>query len=184
MQLAKLSKNFDEKLTTMSKSFDQKLASIAKDFDEKLTKMWQAQKKYVDTTLGRLGSRWGKDTERAFREGLKTVLEKEFGAKITPWRYPKKIPHIDPLRESYEIDVVISDEKIILLEIKTSVYEEQVEVFVKNVMAYEYIEKKKVHRKLLVTPLAVEEAKELADKYGVELISPPLSYYYTEDLQT
>ncbi|MEM1952962.1 MAG: DUF3782 domain-containing protein [Candidatus Caldarchaeum sp.] len=36
-------------------------------------------------TLGAIGTRWGILSESAFREGLKGVVEKHFGGKISRW---------------------------------------------------------------------------------------------------
>ena len=176
-RLAEQSRIFDEKLAKQSKDFDEKLKKLSLEFDEKLNKQTAALIKIFDDRIRGLGGRWGEDAEYAFRKGLKEVVEENFNGKVSKWHYSGKVESISPKSKEYEVDVLITDNKTILLEIKGSVYEAQVERFEENASAYEEVEKKKVDRKIIITPFASARAIELAEKYKIEILSPPVNYY-------
>ena len=177
IQLAKLAKSFDKKLENMSQKFDRKLKKMTKEFDKKLNETTQILTTSFEDRINGLGGRWGKDNEYALRIGMKSILEEEFNARVRHWHYNKKILAIHPRREEYELDLVITDGKLILIEIKGSVFAEQVEAFADNIAAYEYTHKRKATRRLIITPYADSEAKKLAEKLNIEIMSPPLKYY-------
>ena len=163
---------FERKLQMQTKALDDSVIA----FDKKL----QVQGKAFDDRLMGLGGRWGKDTELALREGMKTILEKDFNAKVKHWYHKGKIVQVHPRKEEYELDLIISDGKLILIEVKGSTYPAQVERFEDNVKAYEFINKAEATRKLVITPYVDPEAKKLAEKLDIEITSPPLEYYDTK----
>jgi len=177
-KLEAMSRRFDEKLEAMSKEFDRKLEEQTKAFDAKLEINVKALTKSFEDRFMALGGRWGRDAEFAFREGLKDILSKDFGGKVEHWHYKGKILQVHPKREEYELDLIVSNGKITLIEVKGSVSTSDVEKFDENVSAYEIIENKKADRKVIITPLAFKEVRDLAKKFGIEIISPPIEYYY------
>ena len=207
IQLAKLAKEFNERLTEQSKEFDRKIAEQSKEFDRKLEAMAKRLTKEFNEKLAEqsrefdrklekqsrilmrafedrilaLGGRWGIQNEIALREGMRAILSEEFGAKVRHWHYRKKIPAIHPRRGEYELDIIITDGKVIVIEIKSSVYREQVEAFMDNVRAYEYVKKRKVDRKMIISAYIDPGARKIAKREGIEIKTPPLEYYERTD---
>jgi hypothetical protein len=141
-------------------------------FREEFTESLKQFERSFNIRLSIVGNRWGINAEMAFKEGMKTIVEKEFGWKVTKWRYEGILSDIHPKRDKYEIDVVISDSEVILVEIKGSASEADVLKFYDNVRAYERVNGVKAKRKVLIVALAYPDARLEAQKYGIELISP------------
>ena len=174
MKKRKKKSNRSSKSNLVTKTYlDLQLAKQAKEFDKKLEKLSQD---FTNKIIG-LGGRWGKDAEETFRIAIKEKIEKEFGGKVEKWRYKGKIPEIDLESEEYEVDVVVSNGKVNLMEIKMSVYKAQVMNFERNARAYEIIEGKKADRKIMVTPFADIESIKLAGRFNIELLFPSYTWY-------
>jgi hypothetical protein len=141
-------------------------------FREEFTESLKQFERSFNIRLSIVGNRWGINAEMAFKEGMKTIVEKEFGWKVTKWRYEGILSDIHPKRDKYEIDVVISDSEVILVEIKGSASEADVLKFYDNVRAYERVNGVKAKRKVMIVALAYPDARLEAQKYGIELISP------------
>ena len=141
-------------------------------FREEFTESLKQFERSFNIRLSIVGNRWGINAEMAFKEGMKTIVEKEFGWKVTKWRYEGILSDIHPKRDKYEIDVVISDSEVILVEIKGSASEADVIKFYDNVRAYERVNGVKAKRKVMIVALAYPDARLEAQKYGIELISP------------
>ncbi len=180
-KLAEQSKEFDRKLTELGKEFDRKLTEQSREFDRKLEKQSRILMRAFEDRILALGGRWGIQNEIALREGMRAILSEEFNAKVKHWHYRKKIPAIHPRRGEYELDIIISDGKVIVIEIKSSVYREQVEAFMDNVRAYEYVKKRKVDRKMIISAYIDPGARKLAKREGIEIKTPPLEYYERTD---
>ena len=188
-KLAKQSQEFREILQQQSREFDEKLAKQSREFDEKLLKLEERMMnsfdeklekwaKYFDSRLLELddkwekrmqafGSRWGVQAEKSFANGLKQILKDIYPGKVEKWQYHGKIKEINPRREYYEIDVVLSDDKLILVEIKSSVREESIYNMLENVDAYEFITKQKADKKVLICNFIDKDAERLARKFDI-----------------
>ncbi len=141
-------------------------------FREEFTEILKEFERSFNIRLSIVGNRWGINAEMPFKEGMKTIVEKEFGWRVTKWQYEGVLADIHPKRDKYEIDVVISDSEIILVEIKGSASEADVLKFYDNVGAYEYVNNVKAKRKVMSVALAYPDTRVEAKKYGIELISP------------
>jgi hypothetical protein len=199
--LIKLSKQFDDKLLELRREIAEENKAMRAEFWEEMRKLreemarenqamraefWREMNKFreefteslkqfersFNIRLSIVGNRWGINAEMAFKEGMKTIVEKEFGWKVTKWRYEGILSDIHPKRDKYEIDVVISDSEVILVEIKGSASEADVIKFYDNVRAYERVNGVKAKRKVMIVALAYPDARLEAQKYGIELISP------------
>ena len=114
-----------------------------------------------------LGARWGLMSEEAFREGMRAVLEKEFGVKVEKWVTKDEEGLVfDRLAI---VDVVIRDEKVTLIEVRSHIGLSDVSAFVRKAKLYEMKTGKKAHRLLIVTPFIDPRALEVAKELGIEV---------------
>ncbi len=174
-------KEFDRKLAEQGKEFDRKLAEMDKRIDRRFDRTTKVLIRALEDRIRALEGRWGKKNELAVRKGMLAILSEEFNAKVKHWHYRRRITAIHPRRKEYELDIIISDGKIIVIEIKGSIYREQVEAFIDNVRAYEYVKKCKVDRKIMIAPYYIDiYAEETAKENGIELMTPPVEYYERE----
>jgi len=122
----------------------------------------------VETQIGGLGARWGIQTEEAFRNAMKTILE-EVGFRAKRYLTYDTEGEVFGRPDQVELDVVIQDGKVIVLEIKSSLDREHVHLFSRKVAFYARKTGQQVARQVIVTPYTERGARELAEVLGVEI---------------
>jgi hypothetical protein len=119
----------------------------------------------VETQLGGLGARWGIQTEEAFRNAMKTILE-EVGFTAKRYLAYDTEGEVFGRPDQVELDVVIQDGKVIVLEIKSSLDRGQVHLFTRKVAFYARKTGQLVTRQVIVTPYPERGSRELAEVLG------------------
>jgi len=119
--------------------------------------------------ISALGARWGLESEEAFREGLRGILEKELGLKVERWTAFDETGSVFGHPSQVEVDVAVSDGKVMLIEVSSHVKQADVAALVKKAELYERITGRRPDRLIVVTPFAEERAMEAALKLGVEI---------------
>ena len=123
----------------------------------------------VNRHISAIGARWGIMAEDAFREGLRGILEKEFGVKVERWVTRDDDGIVYGFSSVIEIDIAIKDGKTMLIEISSSVDKSKVAAFLRKAQLYEKKTGIKPERLIMVTPYADEDAIEAAREVGVEV---------------
>jgi len=123
----------------------------------------------VERHVSALGARWGLMAEDAFRESLRGLLEKEFGFRIERWRAYDETGIVFGYPSEVEIDVTISDEKLILIEVSSHVRASDVLQFRRKAELYERKTGRRPDRLIIVTPYIDEKASEAAKQLGMEV---------------
>ena len=160
-------KRYDEELTRlredMNKSFeryDEELARLRED----MNRGFELLRRHIDA----LGARWGLLAEKSFRAGMVGVVERYFGGRVERWTYYDEEGFVFGFPSLVEVDMVISDEEHILVEIKSSVSRADVYEFWKVGQLYERIKGVKP-RLAIVSPFVREETKKLAKELGIDV---------------
>jgi hypothetical protein len=122
----------------------------------------------VERHISALGARWGLMAASAFREGLRGLLEKEFGFKVESWRAYDEAGIVFGYPSEVEVDVTVSDEKLILIEVSSHVRASDVLQFKKKAELYEGKTGRRPDRLIIVTPYIDEKALEAAKQLGIE----------------
>jgi hypothetical protein len=122
----------------------------------------------VETQLGGLGARWGIQTEEAFRNAMKTILE-EVGFTAKRYLAYDTEGEVFGRPDQVGLDVVIQDGKVIVLEIKSSLDRGHVHLFAQKVAFYTRKTGQQVARQVIVTPYPERGSRELAEVLGVEI---------------
>ncbi|MCC6004547.1 MAG: DUF3782 domain-containing protein [Thermofilum sp.] len=123
----------------------------------------------IERRISALGARWGIQTEEAFREALKGILEKEFGVKVERWVAKDTEGTVYDYPSDVEIDMAVKDDKTILIEISSHIKASDIPIFRRKAQFYEKATGKKPGRLIIVTPYADEKAIEIAKKFGIEI---------------
>jgi Uncharacterized conserved protein containing a coiled-coil domain len=110
----------------------------------------------IERRISALGARWGLQTEEAFREGLKGILEKEFGVKIERWIEKDKEGMVYDHPSDVELDVV-KDGKTMLIEVSSHVKASDIPIFRRKAEFYEKITGVRADRLVIVTPTRMIE---------------------------
>jgi hypothetical protein len=123
----------------------------------------------LENLISAIGARWGIMAEDAFREGLRGILEKEFGVKVERWITRDEDGIVYGFSSVIEIDVAIKDGKTMLIELSSSVDRSKVAAFLRKAKLYEKKTGIMPDRLIMVTPYADEDAIEAAKEVGVEI---------------
>lgn len=116
----------------------------------------------VNRHISALGARWGIMSEEAFREGLKGLLEKEFGLKVEKWIYFDEDGQVFGYPSQVDVDVAIKDKKVVLIEVSSHVRASDVYHFKRKADFYSKKAGREPEKLLIVTPYAEEKALETA----------------------
>ncbi|MEM4280352.1 MAG: DUF3782 domain-containing protein [Archaeoglobaceae archaeon] len=145
------------------KRHDEEIAKLREDMSEGF--------KLLRNQISALGARWGIMSEKAFRNGVEGIVEKEFGAKVERWVKKDVDGFVFGYPSDVEVDVVIRDRRTILVEIKSSISQGDVLVFKRKAEFYEKETGVKPSKLVMVTPFADEKAIELAANLGIEIFN-------------
>lgn len=116
-----------------------------------------------------LGARWGLLSEQAFKGGLRSLIEKEFGFRVERWVRWDSEGYVHGHPSDVDLDIAVHNEKTILVEIKSHVGRPDVSTFKRKAEFYERIEGRKPSRLIIVTPYADENALETAKQLQIEV---------------
>jgi len=143
----------------------QRLTEEMNKLREDMTKGFELVNRHISA----IGARWGIMAEDAFREGLRGILEKEFGVKVDRWIARDEDGMVYGFSSVIEIDIAIKDGKPMLIEISSSVDKSKVAAFLRKAQLYEKKTGIKPERLIMVTPYADEDAIEAAKEVNVEI---------------
>jgi len=119
--------------------------------------------------LDALGARWGIMSEKAFREGLRGVVERELGLRVERWTAYDEEGRVFGFPSEVEVDVAVKDGKVILIEITSHARPYEVSLFKRKADLYAEKEGKRPDRLIIITPYAEEDAKRVAERLGIEI---------------
>jgi len=122
----------------------------------------------LDKTLVTIAHRFGVLSEVTFREAMRGVLEKYFGAIAQHWTYYDREGIVYGELSIIEVDVVVRDGTHILVEVKSRVDTGDVLELVRIAKLYEKVEKVKP-RLAIVGDFIHPRAKELVKRLGVDI---------------
>lgn len=156
----------------------EELAEAQKRTEVRVEELAEAQKntelsikdltRTIDFKIGGLGRKWGVDSERSFRNGLTTILS-ETGYEVFNYMVKDIEGFVFGHPSEIEIDVIVTGEKTLLVEIKASVSKSDVFVFLKKGEYYTKITGKKVDGLIMIAPFVEDSAREVADKFTVTI---------------
>ncbi|MEM3591394.1 MAG: DUF3782 domain-containing protein [Candidatus Bathyarchaeia archaeon] len=116
-----------------------------------------------------LGARWGIISEKAFREGLRGIIEKELGLRVEKWVKWDGEGYVFGHPCTIDVDVAVHDDRIILIEVKSHVSRADAHAFKRKAEFYEKAEGRRPSRLIIVTPYADEDALETAKQFQIEV---------------
>ena len=167
-----------EELTKIVKAHEERLAKV----EDRLTRLETVVEKLAnavsvhsmrldsfDRRLMALGARWGVESEEAFRNAMRGVVEGILGvATVGKWVYFDKDGVVYGHPSQVEVDVAIRDGTHILIEIKASASSGDALEFSRVGKLYETITGIKP-RLVMVTPFIDDRGLEAARTLGIEV---------------
>ncbi|MBA7527339.1 hypothetical protein ES705_19515 [subsurface metagenome] len=150
----------------------EELVQAQKRTEEHVEELVQVQKrfeKHFDMQIGALGSRWGIKTEESFRSAAEGILSEDFGMYVERYEAYDELGEVFGRPEPIEIDILMRNDKITAIEIKSSMSKYDVYAFDKKVSFYERRHQVNVDRKLIITPMLDPRATELVKALGMKV---------------
>jgi hypothetical protein len=143
-----------------------------KRYDEELVKLREDMNRgfeLVERHISALGARWGVMAESAFREGLKGLLEREFGLRVEKWRAYDEAGLVFGYPSEVDLDVAVSDGRLILVEVSSHVRASDVFQFKRKAELYRDKTGREPDRLIVVAPYVDDKALEASKQPGVEV---------------
>jgi Uncharacterized conserved protein containing a coiled-coil domain, COG5493 len=166
-ELTRAIKSHDEMLARLENAV-MELTKAVRSHEDRLARVEDAIKAF-DRRLMALGARWGVESEEAFRNAMRGVVEGILGvATVGKWVYFDKDGMVYGHPSQVEVDVAIRDGTHILIEIKASASSGDALEFSRVGKLYETITGIKP-RLILVTPFIDDRGLEAARKLGIEV---------------
>ena len=128
--------------------------------------MAQAQKH--DRSIGALGSRWGLQSEKAFRDALAGILEKNFGVEVLNINEYDEQGVVFGRPDQVELDVIIKNGMLLICELKSSIDKAGMYIFERKARFYEQRHQRTADRLIVISPMIDARARKVAEKLGIE----------------
>jgi len=131
--------------------------------------------KKLEVWISALGARWGIVAEDVFRQGIIELLSNA-GWKVDREIIFDKDGFVYGYPSEVEIDVVLSDGKVILVELTASLKRGELIQISRKRELYEKLKGKKVSEVIVVTPFIDDKNEErviaIANSLGIKIIKP------------
>jgi hypothetical protein len=123
-------------------------------------------------TIGSIGRRWGRDLEKTIIELYRHILEERgiIPEKIEKFTYEDIDGKYYVKGSKIEFDIYVHDKKVYLIEVKSHVDVEDVELLYKRGEIYEKITGRKPDKLILIAVNIDVDAYERARELGVEVV--------------
>ena len=171
-----LKEESDRKWKELKEESESRWRELKQESDQRwetLLKELRNVNKRIDRTIGALGARWGLNTERAFRQAIKSILEELTDLKVENYLGYDEKGEVFGHPDQIELDVVLKNGEVWVIEIKSSMSKADMYIFDRKVKFYEKKEGKKVNRKMVISPMIEEKAYEVARRLGIEAYKEP-----------
>jgi len=122
----------------------------------------------VDRTIGALGSRWGLQSEKAFRDALAGILEKNFGVEVLNVNEYDDEGVVFGRPDQVELDVVIKNGLLLICELKSSIDKAGMYIFERKARFYERRHQRQAQRLIVISPMIDARARQVAERLGIE----------------
>ena len=137
---------------------------------EMLAEIKQIKTKH-EASIGALGARWGLQSESAFRNGLRAILENSFHVKVERYADFDQEGLVFGRPDQVELDVIIFNGTVILCELKASMSKSDMYAFWRKAQFYEKQHQRRADRLLAISPMIDDKAKQVAKELQIETYS-------------
>jgi hypothetical protein len=129
------------------------------------------QAKKHERSIGALGSRWGLQSEVAFRNALAGILEQSFGVQVLNVNEYDDTGEVFGRPDQVELDVIIKNGLLIICELKSSIDKAGMYIFERKVRFYEKHHQRQANRLIVISPMVDARARKVAETLGIEVFS-------------
>ncbi len=127
-----------------------------------------AQSKKQERSIGALGSRWGLQSEKTFRDALAAILEKSFNVQVVNVNEYDDRGEVFGRPDQVELDVIIHNGTLIICELKSSIDKAGMYIFERKARFYEKRHQRTANRLMVISPMIDARARKVAEQLGIE----------------
>ena len=127
-----------------------------------------AQASKFDRSIGALGARWGTQSEKAFRDALAGILERNFGVQVVNVNDYDEEGVVFGKPEQVEIDVIVKNGLLLICELKSSIDKAGMYIFERKARFYERRHQRQAERLIVISPMIDPRAQKVAERLGIE----------------
>ncbi len=121
-----------------------------------------------DRSVSALGSRWGLQSEKAFRDALAAILEKSFDVQVANITEFDESGEVFGRPDQVELDVIIKNGLLLICELKSSIDKAGMYIFERKARFYERRHARQANRLIVISPMIDARARQVAEKLGIE----------------
>ncbi|HRD67238.1 MAG TPA: DUF3782 domain-containing protein [Candidatus Competibacter sp.] len=118
--------------------------------------------------IGALGSRWGLQSEKAFRDALAGILEQSFGVQVVNVNDYDDEGTVFGRPDQVELDVIIKNGLLLICELKSSIDKAGMYIFERKARFYEKRHQRTANRLIVISPMIDARARKVAERLGIE----------------
>ena len=160
----------NRKWEEQNRKWDEHQAQHKEEF-ERLHEEIMALAKKHDRSIGALGSRWGLQSEAAFRNALAGILEQHFGVQVLNVNEYDDEGVVFGRPDQVELDVIIKNGLLLICELKSSIDKAGMYIFERKARFYERRHNRHADRLLVISPMIDARARKVAEQLGIEMYS-------------
>jgi len=127
-----------------------------------------AQARKHERGIGALGSRWGLQSEKAFRDALAGILEQSFGVQVVNVTDYDDEGTVFGRPDQVELDVIIKNGLLLICELKSSIDKAGMYIFERKARFYERRHSRQANRLIVISPMIDARARQVAERLGIE----------------
>jgi len=157
----------NHKWDEQNRKWDQHQADQREEF-KRIHEEIMAQAQRHDRSIGALGSRWGLQSEKAFRDALAGILEKNFGVKVLNVNEYDDQGTVFGRPDQIELDVIIQNGLLLICELKSSIDKAGMYIFERKARFYEQRHQRTANRLIVISPMIDARARQVAERLGIE----------------
>ena len=116
-----------------------------------------------------MGSRWGIQSERTFRDALAAILVESFGVEVINVNEFDDEGEVFGRPDQVELDVIIKNGLLILCELKSSMSKSDMHTFERKVRFYERRHGRQATCMIVISPMIDDRARRVGEQLGIEL---------------
>ena len=125
----------------------------------------------IDRSIGALESRWGLQSEKAFRNALAGILEQSFGVQVVNVNDYDDEGTVFGRPDQVELDVIIKNGLLLICALKSSIDKAGMYIFERKARFYERRHGRQATRLLVISPMIDALAQKVAEQLGIETYS-------------
>ena len=119
-------------------------------------------------SIDALYTRCGLQSEKAFRDALAGVLEKNFGVEVVNVNEYDDQGVVFGWPDQVELDVIIKNGLLLICELKSSIDKAGMYIFECKARFYEQRHQRTADRLIVISPMIEARARKVAEKLGIE----------------